>query len=202
MGCASSTASEGGSEQGTSLAVPLSEAALGATSSSKLSPYGPLSREQYTSRLVHSSSVRETRVRVLDQEGSPAFTLRWAYASQRGFYPDQPHKARAGRARPVSARARADTSPASPTRRTRTRSARSPASVATRGATSSASSTATAKRARRARSSLLTRCGVVCGPGRLAARRRPPALPRPPAAAWRARVRRVARARRRAPSAR
>lgn len=122
MGCASSTASEG-SEHGASLALPLSEAALGRTSSRKLSPYGPLSREQYTSRLAHSGSVRETRVRVLDQEGSPAFTLRWAYASQRGFYPDQPHKARgAGAARQ---RALALTpSSASPPRRTRTRSAR------------------------------------------------------------------------------
>lgn len=54
------------------------------------SPYGPLSSEQYQSRLAHSGSVRQTQVSL--SPGGPSYTLRWAYASQRGYYPDHPHK--------------------------------------------------------------------------------------------------------------
>jgi hypothetical protein len=103
MGCASSTA-EGSEHVGTRAG-----GSGGASSASpglslpgaSLSPYGPLSREQYTSRLVHSGSVRETRVQLAEGEGreGASYTLRWAYASQRGYYPDQPSKARARRVR-------------------------------------------------------------------------------------------------------
>ena len=64
------------------------------------SSYGPLSNEQYSSRMTHSGKVLETSVPL---EGGGAYTLRWAYASQRGYYPDQPNKARA-RPRPAAAR--------------------------------------------------------------------------------------------------
>ena len=83
MGCAASLPDNASFHGGT--------ASVEAAAASKAkSPYGPLSSEQYQSRLAHSGSVRETKVAL--HEGGPTYTLRWAYASQRGFYPDHPHK--------------------------------------------------------------------------------------------------------------
>ena len=67
-------------------------AAVKRTASSGRSPYGPLSETQYVSRLAHSRTSREVQVPLSHGQ---AYTLQWAYASQRGYYPDQPNKARA-----------------------------------------------------------------------------------------------------------
>jgi hypothetical protein len=52
-------------------------------------PFGPLSREQYVSRLVHSGSALEVAVPL---GHGVSYTLQYAYVSQRGLYPDSPHK--------------------------------------------------------------------------------------------------------------
>ena len=152
MGCAASV--PGGGADG-SLHGGLANGEKDSATKGK-SPYGPLSSEQYQSRLAHSGSVRETKVSL--SPGGPSYTLRWAYASQRGYYPDHPHKVcPAGRGCTWGG-----SHPVAPPlntlgRRTRTRSARSPTSAATRAPTSSACSTATARRARPAPSSPRTR---------------------------------------------
>ena len=71
---------------------PKAPAAVKSTASSSRSPYGPLSETQYVSRLAHSGTSREVQVALSHGQ---AYTLQWAYASQRGYYPDQPNKARA-----------------------------------------------------------------------------------------------------------
>ena len=53
------------------------------------SGFGPLSSAQYTSRLAHSGSARESTVEL---SAGVSYQLRWAYVSQRGYYPDTPNK--------------------------------------------------------------------------------------------------------------
>ena len=53
--------------------------------------FGPLSSAQYSSRLAHSGSARESTVEL---SAGVSYQLRWAYVSQRGYYPDTPNKVR------------------------------------------------------------------------------------------------------------
>ena len=58
-------------------------------SATKSAPFGPLSREQYVSRLAHSGSSHQVEVPL---GHGAAYTLQYAYVSQRGLYPDAPNK--------------------------------------------------------------------------------------------------------------
>ena len=53
---------------------------------------GPLTEQQYISRLAHSGTTLEVNVPI--GASGASFKAQYAWASQRGYYPDQPTKAR------------------------------------------------------------------------------------------------------------
>jgi hypothetical protein len=97
MGCASSA--DAADAPARPVTMPLGKAgspagaptrsASGLGGKSSKAPFGPLSREQYVSRLIHSGSAHEVDVPL---GHGVTYRLQYAYVSQRGYYPDTPTK--------------------------------------------------------------------------------------------------------------